>query len=252
MILCDAHCHLYQVENLEEEIKKCKDMGFEAILCVTEDLESMEKTLKLRDKFGEIIYPGLGIHPSVVSLSSEEELQKGLNFLRNHSKEAYCIGEIGLDFKYAIEEKDKEKQYHWLNLQLEIAIEAKKPINLHSRRALRETLKVASSFHRKEGLNALLHWFTHSKKLIREAMEEGIFISAGPSVLFSSQTFDVAKEIKMEKLLLETDSPVPFEGKSAEPSWILDILEKFSSSYQKDISEFSLNIYRNFKSYLSI
>ncbi|MEJ5165898.1 MAG: TatD family hydrolase, partial [Thermoanaerobaculia bacterium] len=183
MILCDAHCHLYDVENLESEIKKCIEMGFKAILCVSEDLETMEKTLKIRDKFGEIIYPGLGIHPAVVSLSPEEEIENAFNFLKNHIKDTFCIGEIGLDFKYVEQEKDKEKQYFWLQEQLKLAKDEKKPINLHSRRALRETLKVAIDFHKETGLNALLHWFTHSKKLIKIAMEKGIYVSAGPSIL---------------------------------------------------------------------
>lgn len=252
MILCDAHCHLYAVENLEEEIKRCKDLGFGGILCVSEDLKTMEETLKIRDKFGEIIYPGLGIHPSVISLSSEEELENAFNFLKKHIKDAFCIGEIGLDFKYAREEKEKEKQYFWLQKQLQLASQEKKPINLHSRRALRETLKVAEDFHKETGLNSLLHWFTHSKKLIKIAMEKGIYVSAGPSILFSNETFEVAKEIDKEKLLLETDSPVPFDGKPAKPSWILNILEKFSKEYKENVSDFSQKIYRNFKEYLSI
>lgn len=252
MILCDSHCHLYDVENLEEEINKCREMGFKAILCVSEDLKTMEKTLKLRDKFGEIVYPGLGIHPVTITMISDEEIKRGIDFLKKHIKDAFCIGEVGLDFKYAREEKDKEKQYFWLQEQLELANDERKPINLHSRRALRETLEVAVDFHKKTGLEALLHWFTHSRKLIKIAVEENLYISAGPSILFDENILNTAKEIPFKNLLLESDAPVPFGGSPAKPSLIFQISKKMSEIFKMDLENFSEIIFKNLNNYLSI
>lgn len=252
MNLCDSHCHLYDIENLEEEINFCKEIGFSGILCVSEDLESMEKTLKLRDLFGEIIYPALGIHPVFISLNSEEEIKNSFNFLKNHIKEVYAIGEIGLDFKYAKEKKDKEKQYFWLKEQMELAKDEKKPINLHSRRALREVLEIGIKFFKETNIFVLLHWFTHSKKLVKKAVEEGLYISCGPSILYSEETLSVAKEIPLKNLLLESDAPVPFSNIPARPSWVLKVAKKLSEEFKMEFSEFSKITFENLKNYLNI
>jgi TatD DNase family protein len=252
MNLCDSHCHLYDVENLEEEIKLCKEIGISHILCVSEDLKTMEKTLNLRDLFGEIVYPALGIHPVFISLNEEEEIKKAFDFLKKHIKEVFAIGEIGLDFKYAKDDKEKEKQYFWLKEQIEIAKEENKPINLHSRRALREVLEIGMDYYKKTNIPVLLHWFTHSKKLIKKAVEENLYISAGPSVLYNQETLNVAKEIPLKNLLLESDAPVPFSNSRARPSWILEVAKKLSEGTKIDISKLSEDIFKNFNNYLRI
>lgn len=252
MKFTDAHCHLYDVENLENEIKLCKECGLSGILCVSEDLKTMEKTLKMRDLYGDFIYPALGIHPVFITLNSEEEIKNSFKFLKDHIKEVYAIGEIGLDFKYAKDEKEKEKQYFWLKEQMDLAGEEKKSINLHSRRALREVTEVAIKFSNKTNLPVLLHWFTHSKKLIKKAVEESLFISVGPSILFDENILKVAKAIPFKNLLLESDAPVPFNNINSKPSLVCEIAKKISKENNTDLEELSNIIFGNFKSYISI
>ena len=252
MKFTDAHCHLYDVENLEDEIKICKEFGFLGILCVSENLKTMEKALKMRDLYGDFIYPALGIHPVFITLNSEENIKNSFNFLRKHIKEAYAIGEIGLDFKYAKDEKEKEKQYFWLKEQMDLAREEKKPINLHSRRALKEVAEIGINYFKETNLPVLLHWFTHSRKLIKKAVEENLFISVGPSILFDENTIKVAKTIPFKNLLLESDAPVPFNNISSKPSLVCEIAKKISKVNNTDLEELSSIIFENFKRYILV
>lgn len=252
MRFTDAHCHLYDVKDLEDEIKLCKEFGFLGILCVSEDLKTMEKTLKMRDLHQDFIYPALGIHPVSITLNSKEEIKKAFDFLKDHIKEAYAIGEIGLDFKYAKDEKEKEKQYFWLKEQIDLAGEEKKSINLHSRRALREVLDVGIKYFKETNLPVLLHWFTHSNKLIKKAVEENLFISVGPSILFDENILKVAKTIPFKNLLMESDAPVPFNNINSKPSLVCEIAKKISKENNADLEDLSNIIFGNFKRYISI
>lgn len=225
MNLIDSHCHLYSLSNVKDAIIQACDAGITKAVVVSENLQTMEQTLKLRDAFPEFVLPGLGIHPVDVLSMSHNEWEKSLSFLKIHAHEAACIGEIGLDYKYATTEKEKERQRGALHAQMEVAAENHLPINLHSRRALRQTMEEAITFHKKTGLSALLHWFAHSQKLLRRTNEEGIFVSVGPSILFSKEALNCAFAIDPKLILVETDTPVPFNGKASNPAWIAEVAD---------------------------
>jgi Tat protein secretion system quality control protein TatD with DNase activity len=146
MSLIDCHCHLYALDRIETAILRARDAGVTKAVVVSEDQPSMEQTLRLRDAFPEFVLPGLGIHPVNVFSMSPLEWERAFSFLKSHAHEASCIGEIGLDFKYATTEKEQEKQRKALHAQMEVAADNHLPINLHSRRALRQTMEEAIAF----------------------------------------------------------------------------------------------------------
>ena len=226
MNLIDSHCHLYALRDAEDAVFRARAAGVTQMVVVSEDLISMEQTLRLRDRFPDVILPGLGIHPVTVSSMSSEQWKTALSFLRSHAREASCIGEIGLDFKVATTERDKDKQREALRVQMEVAAKHRLPVNLHSRRALRQTMEEAIGFRRDTGLPALLHWFAHSEKLLRRTNEEKIFVSAGPSILFSEEALSLAFSIDRRLLLVETDAPVPFAGNPASPAWAAEVADR--------------------------
>ena len=225
MNLIDSHCHLYSLSNVKDAINQARDAGVAQAVVVSENLQTMEQTLKLRDAFPEFVLPGLGIHPVDVLSMSQNDWEKSLSFLKLHAHEIACIGEIGLDYKYALTEKEKEKQLNALHAQMEIAAEHNLPINLHSRRALRQTMEEAISFHKKTGLPALLHWFAHSPKLLKRTNEENIFVSVGPSILFSKEALRCAFAIDPHLILVETDTPVPFNGRPSKPACVAKVAD---------------------------
>ena len=84
-------------------------------------------------------------------------------------------------------------------------------------------MEVAIAFHRKTGLSALLHWFAHSQKLLKRTNEENIFVSVGPSILFSDEALNCAFTIDPKLILIETDTPVPFHGKPSNPVCVAEV-----------------------------
>jgi len=233
MSLVDCHCHLYALARVETAILRARDAGVAKAVVVSEDKPSMEQTLRLRDNFPEFVLPGLGIHPVNVFSMSPEEWKEAFSFLKSHAYEASCIGEIGLDFKCATTEKEQEKQRKALHAQMEVAADNHKPINLHSRRALRQTMEEAIAFHRDTGLPALLHWFAHSEKLLIRTNREGIFVSVGPSILFSEEVLNLAYTIDPQLILVETDTPVPFKGTASSPDWVASVAERLIAGHPR-------------------
>jgi len=249
MNLIDSHCHLYSLSNVKDAILQARDAGVTKVVVVSENLQTMKQTLKLRDTFPEFVFPGLGIHPVDVLYMSQDEWEKSLSFLKIHANEASCIGEIGLDYKYATTEKEKQKQREALHAQMEVAAENHLPINLHSRRALRQTMEEAITFHKKTGLSALLHWFAHSRKLLRRTNQENIFVSVGPSILFSEEALNIAFAIDPKLILVETDTPVPFKGKPSNPAWIAEVADTLITNHpEKQLTKETL--FGNAKRYL--
>jgi TatD DNase family protein len=196
------------------------------------------------------VLAGLGIHPMYSVRFSQEEAEEELEFLESHLAEADALGEVGLDYKYAQTEEQKAFQADILFRALRMAKESKKPINLHSRWAQRQTLEVAIRFKRDTGLPALMHWFTSSKKLIRICAQEGIFVSVGPSILFPGPASEVCLEIPDHLLMVETDSPVPYGGEPAAPSWAARVLERLAELRCQDRSLLEGILNENFSRYL--
>ena len=232
MALTDIHCHLYSVDDFEGAVREALEAGVDKALVVSEKLDSMEEVLRMRDRFPDFVLPGLGIHPAESILMSEDEWKLNLSFLAAHAEEAVAVGEIGLDFKIAEDEAARDRQRGHLHDQMAVAADHGLPVNLHSRRALRQTMEEAVAFRERTGLHVLLHWFAHSKKLLRRTNEAGLFVSAGPSVLSSEQALDVALTVDLGLILVETDTPVPFGGRSARPAWAADVAALLVEQWQ--------------------
>ena len=92
-------------------------------------------------------------------------------------------------------------------------------------------MEEAITFHKKTGLSALLHWFTHSQKLLRRTNQEGIFVSVGPSIIFSEEALNLAFAIDPKLILVETDTPVAFKGKSSNPAWVAEVADKLITNH---------------------
>jgi TatD DNase family protein len=248
-MLVDTHCHLYQIADTEAAVRRAEGQGVRRIVVVSEDAASMRKALDLKGRF-EGVMAGLGLHPALVNRMPAEEVAAGMAFLRAHLGEADVLGEAGLDFKVLERPEDEAFQRGLLQEQFEAARVAKKPVNLHSRRALRETLEEAVRFRRETGLNAQMHWFTQSKKLVRLACAQGVYVSVGPSVLDRPDVQEVVKAIADDLLLFETDSPVPFGEAESEPAWVRRVAERVAEVRGADFETLAGRVAENFERFL--
>lgn len=225
-MLTDSHCHLDELDDPGAALDAAAATGVSAVVAAAQDLASMEKVLKLKTRFPQAVKAALGLHPVRVIEHTGEQIDEALEFLAARLPEADELGEVGLDYKRAETVERQQLQQEILDRQLEIAQRCGKPACFHSRRSQRQVMDRAVAYHRQTGLNAQLHWFTQSRKLVRVCNEEGIYISVGPTILSDDQAGQVAQMVAGELLLLETDAPVAVGGIAGTPARVRVVAEK--------------------------
>ena len=229
--MIDSHCHLDQdplLENLNDVIKRSKNVGITKLLTICTTLDSFEK-IKTIIKKDKMIYGTYGIHPH----ESENDQIKKDTIIKEvkENNRIIGIGETGLDFYY--NHANKDRQIDSFKAHIEASIELNKPIIIHSRDAEKETFDILNSY--KSGdLKILMHCFTGSLEFSKKLLTLDAYFSASGIITFknSINLQDTFRGIPSEKLLIETDSPflapIPMRGKKNEPSYIKYTLEKLS------------------------
>jgi len=245
----DVHSHPQQLPSPEEALRRAIDAGVSCVVAATEKPSEAAGVLALMEEFPDALRLAAGLHPATASLEGPENARRELDLLPSFLERAFAVGEIGLDYKYATSREEKEFQKEILREQFSLAAEYRLPVQLHSRRAQRQTMEAAIEFSEKTGLPVLLHWFTASKKLIRITNEKGIFVSVGPSVLFDEATRKVVSTIRPDLLLLETDCPVPIGGEPNEPAKAARVAEEVARIFGFPLPELSDRLERNLAAY---
>ena len=249
-MLVDTHCHLDQIDDPAAVLREAAAAGVSRVVAVSEDAASMEAVLRLRRSHPDAVVTALGLHPARVVEQSGEQIEGALAYLADNLADADVLGEVGLDYKWAGTEEQKLWQDEILARQLELAAACGKPVNLHSRRCPRQVMERAVSFHRDTGLNAQLHWFTQSKKLIEICNDADIFVSVGPSVLVQPDALSVAAAVADDLLLLETDAPVPIGGQPGHPAHTRQVAEKLAGIKGISFQEVAAVTSANFSRYI--
>ncbi|MFC2045552.1 TatD family hydrolase [Chloroflexota bacterium] len=236
--LVDTHAHLEEIKNLEYAITEAKSIGIAAIIAVGSDYESNQKILQLAQVYSNFVYPALGLHPWYIK---ESNIDRDLEYIEAHIGEAVGVGEIGLDYHKKVRAlADKDLQKSVLREILKIAVRYDKPALIHSRYAWRDALSLVEEVQLKNGV---FHWYTGTSSVLREIVDHGYYISATPAVEYHEEHRRAVKEIPLDRLLLETDSPVvygrgnEFEYES-QPVHVIRALRGTASL--KGISEFDI------------
>ncbi len=247
--MIDSHCHLdYEplINNLEEVIKRSKDVGIEKLLTICTTLKSFEKIKEIVNE-DEIIFGTYGIHPH----ETKNDIVTSEIIIRevNKSVKIIGIGETGLDFFY--NNSDKKAQIDSFNEHIKAAIKLDLPIIVHSRSAEKETYEVLNNY-KNENPKILMHCFTGSLEFAKKLLKLNTFFSASGIITFKNSldlqyTF---KQLPMNRLLIETDSPflapVPNRGKKNEPSFIKFTAKKLAELHNIDSSELISQTTNNF------
>ena len=240
--MIDSHCHLDHeplYENLSEVISRSKEIGITKLLTICTTLDSFENIKTIVEK-DQIIYGTYGIHPHETKTNQVDK--KTIIKCVNENVKIIGIGETGLDFFY--NHSDKTSQITSFKTHIEASIELSKPIIIHSRCAEKETFEILSSY-KNDDLKILMHCFTGSLEFSKKLLTLGAFFSASGIITFknSIELQNTFKNIPLEKLLIETDSPflapIPMRGKKNEPSFIKYTLEKLSVIKETTIEKMS-------------
>jgi len=239
--MIDSHCHLDHeplLDNLDNILKRSKDIGIEKILTICTTLQSF-KIIKDIVKRDEIIYGTYGIHPHEVK-TNKVTTKLIVNEVRTNEK-IIGIGETGLDFFY--NHSEKTDQISSLEQHIKASIELNIPLIVHSRNAEHETFEILNQY-KNDNVKILMHCFTGSTIFAKKLLDLNAYFSASGIITFknSVELQETFKFLPLDKLLIETDSPylspVPNRGKSNEPSFVIHTAQKLALI--KNVSKYDL------------
>tara|TARA_B100001093_G_scaffold466052_1_gene484183 strand:- start:332 stop:1090 length:759 start_codon:yes stop_codon:yes gene_type:complete len=252
--MIDSHCHLDSeplFNNIDDVIKRSKDVGIEKLLTICTTFESFIKIKQLVKK-DEIIYGTYGIHPHEAK-NDKVTTQLIIDEI-NKNKKIIGIGETGLDFFYNF--SDKEDQIKSFEEHINASIQLNIPLIIHCRNAEKQMLEIFNQY-KNHDLKILMHCFTGSKKFAESLFDFNAYFSASGIITFKNSTDlqETFRSIPLEKTLIETDSPylapVPNRGKKNEPSFVKYTAEKLADIKNIPISDLIKNTTSNFNKLFS-
>ncbi len=215
--LIDAHAHLDELADLAESLQKAKAAGAHAIIAVGMGVDSNKKVLQIAQTNPGYVYPALGYHPWEIE---EEEMEANLSFIRDHVEEGVALGEIGLDYKIKVK---KELQWRVFGELLDIALESDRPVIVHCRFSHRRAFEMVKERKIKR---AVFHWYSGPVDLLYKILLNGYFISATPALVYSPPHREAIQRAPIERILLETDTPVSYQGRESRPKDVRISLEE--------------------------
>ncbi|WP_255784618.1 TatD family hydrolase [Mediannikoviicoccus vaginalis] len=227
--MIDSHAHLDEErfdEDRDELIKSLKENAISYVINPSSDMDTSRRVVELSNKYDNI-FAAVGIHPHDAEGFKEEDLDE----LRELSKDerVVAIGEIGLDYYYDNSPRDIQKEV--FRKQLELSHELDLPVIIHTRDAMGDTYDILKEFEGR--VRGVMHCYTGSIEMAEKFMKLGFYISIAGPVTFKNavNVREMAKQIPLERLLIETDSPylapVPNRGKRNDPTnvrYVADML----------------------------
>ena len=240
MMFIDTHSHLYDEAFAGEEdlaLQRSIDAGVTKLIFPDIDSQSREAMFTFADRHKGTIFPCVGLHPTSVDASWENEM---LMVEKHLDREIVAIGEIGIDCYWSKEYLEQQKEV--FRLQLEIAAKRDLPVIIHSRESTEIIINIIKDL-RHLGVRGVFHAYSGSRETYRELERLGDwYIGIGGVLTYKKASIaETVKDIPLEKILLETDSPyltpVPFRGKRNESSYIPYIAQKLAELTGRDIQE---------------
>ncbi len=240
MFFIDSHTHLY-LEQFDTDrtqvVEKAVNEDVEIMLLPNIDKDSIDDMMALCAEFPDYCFPMMGLHPTSVGENYEEELAIVENHLKQHPFVA--IGETGIDLYW--DKTFKAQQEDAFRRQLMLAKKFNLPVSIHTRDSFDKVYGIVKEEHT-GSLRGVFHCFTGTSEQAEKIMEIGFFMGIGGVLTFKNSGLgQVLKDIPLDFLLLETDSPfltpVPYRGKRNESAYIRYIANKLAEVKEFKIEE---------------
>lgn len=246
----DSHCHIFNeyYTDIAEILKKAEESKVDKFIVAATDIKSSVEVLNLAKEYKNI-YICLGIHPDSID-NSLDEFEKIL--VENVDNEKLvAIGEIGLDYYYGKDTRDMQIKY--FEYQLSLAEKYDLPVVVHSRDATKDTIDCLKKYR----VTGVVHCFTGSLDTAKIYMKMGFYIGVNGVMTFKKAKIDeVIKEIPLEKLVLETDSPYltpePYRKYKNQPAYIYTIAQYLANLKGVSLEEISRITEKNIKDIFDI
>ncbi|MDN5305044.1 MAG: TatD DNase family protein [Fusobacteriaceae bacterium] len=237
MKLVDTHCHIYgekYKDDIEDVLLESKK-ELEFIVNIGYDLESSKISVDMANKY-DFIYATVGFHPTDISKMTEESLKKIYDMAKNNKK-VVSIGEIGLDYYWM--KDDAEKQKIAFLKQLEIAKELNKPVVIHTRDAMQDTIDILRA---EKDITGIIHCYPGSYETAKTVMDRFYFgINGVVTFKNNKKTQEAVQKIPLDRLVIETDAPyltpTPFRGKRNKPAYVKYVAEKIAELKNISVDE---------------
>ena len=237
--IVDTHSHIEMIEGLsvDEILLQAADYGVKKIILPCSDPDDLDIVNELSSKYPHV-YSLLGVHPNDANKWNDNLIDKIKNFI-SQNKKVVGIGEIGLDYHWG--KDDAEKQREVFIKQLRLANELNMPVCVHDRDAHGETLDILKEYNKNS--HVVMHCFSGSVEFMRECLKMGMYIALGGVVTFknAAKTHEVAREIPLERLLLETDAPFltpePHRGEENRPAYTKFVAERIALLKELPVEE---------------
>ena len=234
MRIVDTHCHLNDealYKDIDNVISRARQAGVEKMVVIGWDKASSELAIKIAEQH-ENIYTVIGFHPENIFDINDDVLYKTLELYKN--PKVVGIGEIGLDYHWTKDPEKRELQKQYFIKQIEFANKVGLPISIHSREAFNDTLEILKEHKPMHG--GVMHCYSGSVENINDIINLGLYIGLDGPVTFTNAKTpkEVAAEVPLEKLVVETDcpylSPHPLRGTVNEPANISLIVDAIAES----------------------
>ena len=243
MMLTDSHAHLTSsilFERVEEVLVHAQQQGIQRIVNICTDPLSLERGIALSERH-PWVYQTAATTPHDVEKEGEEAF--GVIAKAARQGQLKAIGETGLDYYY--EHSPRELQKHFLRRYLHLALECQLPVVIHCREAFQDFFEILDAEYTSHGRHApgVLHCFTGNMAEAQEVIKRGWFLSLSGIVTFkkSTELQEIAKEVPLNQLLIETDSPYlapqKQRGKQNEPAFLVEIAEHIAQLKHCSVEE---------------
>jgi TatD DNase family protein len=252
-MIIDSHCHLNimpdELNNIDALIANARELGVERMMCIAIGPDRWQEVLDIADQYPEV-YAAIGIHPCEPQdvVASDEEIIEAAS----HPK-VIAIGEIGLDyFHFDAEKEDMSWQQARFRQQIRMAKQLQKPIVIHTRNSTPDCLRILAEENAQE-VGGIMHCFVEDMATAQQAMELNFYISFSGIVTFKNakDLKEVAKQVPLDRMLVETDSPylapMPYRGKTNQPAYTRYVVEELARLRDTSVKAISDATTENFQ-----
>ncbi len=252
----DTHCHLTLLDlspydgDIDLAIQAAKDAGVSKMMSISVNLDDHIELSRIATRHPELGY-SVGVHPcedaTVMARATIEYLVK-----LAQAEKAWALGETGLDYFHSTDFIAEQKECFARHIQASKIV--KKPVVVHTRSAKHDTVDIIRAEGSEHGI---LHCFTEDWETAKAVLDCGYYISFSGIVSFKNaqDLRDVAKQVPLDRILIETDSPylapVPYRGKFNEPKYVPYVAKALSDVYDKPLEEIAFITTQNFENLLN-
>jgi TatD DNase family protein len=217
--MIDGHAHLNEIKEIDRALGHARAAGITGIVAVGMDLASNRDTLALAERFPGFVHPAIGYHPWSIT---KEGIEANLNFIRDHLVSCVALGEVGID--YGAKAKKQVQRDVFAQL-LSVAASHQRPVIVHSRYSHQRTFVMVREAELEK---AIFHWYSGPLEVLEQIVAGGYYVSCTPALAYSPPHQAAMKAAPLERILVETDSPVVYQGKESEPADLITTLRELS------------------------